>query len=181
MGTTTQTTRSGRRTWRWAIPAAVAAAVLAGCGSSTKPASASGGDAETLGTRTGDHGTYLTADDGRSVYLWDGDSTGRSLCTGGCASLWPPVTTEGAPRAEGGAKAADLGTIKRSDGTTQVTYRGHPLYYYVPDTKAGQVTGQGIDSFGARWWLVAPSGSAVTQTGSGGGSGGSSPSSGYGY
>ena len=64
--------------------------------------------------------------------------------------------------ATGGAKASDLGTITRSDGTKQVTYDGHPLYYFVGDSAAGQTNGQGSDNFGAKWWLVAPSGAEIT-------------------
>ena len=73
--------------------------------------------------------------------------------------------------------SADLGTITRSDGTKQVTYKGHPLYYYAADTSPGQVTGQGSNSFGAKWWLVAPSGAAITKSASGGSSSGGSSSS----
>jgi hypothetical protein len=72
------------------------------------------------------------------------------------------VTTTGTATAAGGAKAADIGTITRSDGTRQVTYDGHPLYYFAGDSGPGTATGQGSDSFGAPWWLVAPTGSDVT-------------------
>jgi hypothetical protein len=68
----------------------------------------------------------------------------------------------GTVTASGGASASDLGTTTRSDGTKQVTYDGHPLYYYVGDSGAGTASGQGSDSFGAKWWLVSPSGSDVT-------------------
>jgi hypothetical protein len=68
----------------------------------------------------------------------------------------------GTPTASGSAKASDLGTITRSDGTKQVTYDGHPLYYFSGDSGAGTATGQGSDGFGAKWWLVDPSGSDVT-------------------
>jgi hypothetical protein len=72
------------------------------------------------------------------------------------------VTTTGTVTASGGATASDLGTITRSDGTKQVTYDGHPLYYYAGDSGSGMASGQGSDSFGAKWWLVSPSGSDVT-------------------
>jgi hypothetical protein len=74
------------------------------------------------------------------------------------------VTTTGTATASGSAKASDLGTITRSDGTKQVTYDGHALYYFSGDSGAGTATGQGSDGFGAKWWLVAPSGSDVTGT-----------------
>jgi hypothetical protein len=72
------------------------------------------------------------------------------------------VTTTGTATASGSAKASDLGTITRSDGSKQVTYDGHPLYYFSGDSGAGMATGQGNDGFGAKWWLVAPTGSDVT-------------------
>jgi predicted lipoprotein with Yx(FWY)xxD motif len=109
------------------------------------------------------------------VYLWVADTTGKSACSGSCAQAWPPVVTPGKPSAGSGVNAADLGTITRADGSTQVTYKGHPLYYYVGDTKAGTTAGQGSPQFGAKWWLVGPAGSAITTGGSssGGSSGGS--------
>jgi hypothetical protein len=72
------------------------------------------------------------------------------------------VTTTGSPSASGSAKASDLGTITRSDGAKQVTYDGHPLYYFAGDSGPGTASGQGSDNFGAKWWLVAPSGTDVT-------------------
>ena len=71
------------------------------------------------------------------------------------------MTTTGNPKAAGGAVSANLGTITRSDGTKQVTYKGHPLYYYVGDPSSGDTSGQGIDSFGAAWYVLSPSGSEV--------------------
>jgi secreted repeat protein with Y-X4-D motif len=86
----------------------------------------------------------------------------KSVCSGACAGAWPPVTATGTVTASGSAVASDLGTITRSDGTKQVTYDGHPLYYFVGDSGPGSDSGQGSNSFGAKWWLVAPSGSAIT-------------------
>jgi predicted lipoprotein with Yx(FWY)xxD motif len=96
------------------------------------------------------------------VYLWVKDTGDASACTGACAGAWPPVTATGTVTASGSAKASDLGTITRSDGTKQVTYDGHPLYYFSGDSGPGTASGQGSDGFGAKWWLVAPSGSDVT-------------------
>jgi predicted lipoprotein with Yx(FWY)xxD motif len=125
----------------------------------------------------------LTDGSGRAVYLWVKDTGGMSACSGACAGTWPPVPASGTVTASGSAKASDLGTITRSDGTKQVTYDGHPLYYFSGDSGAGTATGQGSESFGAKWWLVAPSGSDVTAavgslTTSGAGSGsGTTPAS----
>jgi len=107
-------------------------------------------------------GTVLASGSGRAVYLWAKDTGDMSTCNGACAGAWPPVTTTAAATASGGAKASDIGTITRSDGTKQVTYDGHPLYYFSGDSGAGAASGQGSDAFGAKWWLVAPTGSDVT-------------------
>ena len=131
-------------------------------------ASASGsGSAMVITTKAGSAGTFLTDGSGRTVYLWAKDGMDASACSGACTALWPPVTTGGTPTASGSAKASDLGTITRSDGAKQVTYDGHALYYYAGDSGAGQTNGQGTDSFGAKWWLVAPAGSSITTAGGG--------------
>jgi predicted lipoprotein with Yx(FWY)xxD motif len=110
-------------------------------------------------------GTYLTGASGRALYIWVADRKGRSNCSGACAAVWPPLVTKAAPNATGGVIAADLGTITRSDGTKQVTYTGRPLYYYVGDTAPGMTSGQGSGQFGAKWWLISPSGGWVTPGG----------------
>ena len=155
------------------IPLA-SALLAAGCSSaatasssspSLAPAAGSSASASTTGTvistHAGSAGTFLT-DGGRAVYLWAKDGTNMSACTGACAQAWPPVPATGTLTATGGAQASDLGTITRSDGTKQVTYDGHALYYFVGDSAAGQTNGQGSDNFGAKWWLVAPSGAKIT-------------------
>ena len=118
-----------------------------------------------IGTASGSHGTYLTGANGRALYLWVADSGGMSSCSGACAKAWPPLTTTGKPVAGKGVTASSLGTIKRSDGTMQVTYKNHPLYYFIQDKSAGSTTGQGSDAFGAPWWLVSPAGAAITSKG----------------
>ena len=98
----------------------------------------------------------------RTVYLFAADKGPMSMCSGACAEVWPPVITTASPKAAGGANTADLGTITRSDGTKQVTYKGHPLYYYAGDgTSGGETSGQAISSFGAPWYVLTPSGSEV--------------------
>jgi predicted lipoprotein with Yx(FWY)xxD motif len=114
-----------------------------------------------ISTHAGSGGTFLT-DGGRTVYLWAKDGTNMSACTGACASAWPPVPATGTLTAAGGAQTSDLGTITRSDGTKQVTYDGHALYFFAGDSAAGQTSGQGSDGFGAKWWLVAPSVAEIT-------------------
>jgi predicted lipoprotein with Yx(FWY)xxD motif len=107
-------------------------------------------------------GTILAAGPKKlTVYIFEADKGTTSACYGACASAWPPVLTNGAPKAEGGASASKLGTTKRSDGTTQVTYGGHPLYYYSPDTSESSTTGQGVNSFGALWYVLSPGGEVI--------------------
>ena len=144
-------------------------ATACGSGNGSTTGAAAGGSsassapgATVIETASSSAGTLLTNGSGRAVYLWVKDSGGVSHCSGACAAAWPPVTAAGKVTASGGAKASDLGTITRSDGTRQVTYDGHPLYYFAGDSGPGMASGQGADQFGAKWWLVAPSGSDVT-------------------
>ena len=151
--------------------------------STTGGAVSSGGSSGgiTITTATASGATFLTDGSGHAVYLWVKDTGAASQCSGACAGAWPPVTASGTVTAGGSAVASDLGTITRSDGSKQVTYKGHPLYYFVGDSAAGKAAGQGSDGFGAKWWLVSPSGDDVETAvssftpGSAGG-GGSSPS-----
>jgi predicted lipoprotein with Yx(FWY)xxD motif len=151
----------------------VAAGLLAAaCGSAagsttagSAPAGTPAGGSTTatmIESHAGSAGSFLTNGSGRAVYLWAADSMNKSTCSGACAGAWPPVTTTGKVTVADGAKAADLGTITRSDGSKQVTYSGHPLYYFAGDSGSGQTNGQGSDSFGAKWWLVAPAGAKIT-------------------
>ena len=112
-------------------------------------------------TRTGPAGTYLVDGTGKSLYLFIIDTGGKSMCSGPCAQVWPPLTTNGKPTASSGVTASKLTTITRSDGSTQVVYAGHPLYYFVGDTSAGATNGQGINNFGGLWWLLSPAGMAI--------------------
>jgi len=111
---------------------------------------------------------------GRTLYLFKKDRGTRSACAGQCASNWPPVRVSGKPTVAGGLKASKVGTTKRSDGTRQVTYNGHPLYRFIGDAKAGDTNGQGLKAFGARWYVLSRAGRQVTRSGS---PSGSSPSS----
>lgn len=131
-------------------------------GASSSSAAAGGSGSTVITTVSSSAGTFLANSSGHAVYLWTKDSNGMSACSGACAGAWPPVTTTGTVTASGGAKSSDLGTITRSNGTKQVTYDGHPLYLFSGDSGPGTASGQGNDGFGAKWWLVSPSGSDVT-------------------
>jgi predicted lipoprotein with Yx(FWY)xxD motif len=118
---------------------------------------------KTIGVANTQLGQILVGSSGRTIYLFLADSGTASNCnSASCVQAWPPVLTAGAPKAGAGVSASLLGTTTRRDGTTEVTYAGHPLYYFVSDTKAGQVSGQGINAFGARWYVVSPSGMQIS-------------------
>jgi predicted lipoprotein with Yx(FWY)xxD motif len=157
---------------------ATAAPAAAGSTSSTSTtaSTAAATTGVTISTAKAHGQTYLTGPSGRAIYLWVADTGDKSNCSGACAQAWPPVTTKGKAVAGSGVNAADLGTTTRSDGTEEVTYKGHPLYYFVADKTAGSTSGEGSDSFGAKWWLVSPAGAAIT-TGSSSETSGSSGSS----
>ncbi|WP_030273868.1 hypothetical protein [Streptomyces sp. NRRL B-24484] len=106
-------------------------------------------------------GKILTDNQGRTLYLFEKDSPTMSACDGACAAAWPPLTTTGAPQPGTGVSAADLGTITRSDHSTEVTYHGHPLYYYAGDHQAGDTNGEGSTAFGAGWYVLNPSGNKI--------------------
>lgn len=162
------------RARRWARTSVMTAATVAAlltasaCAGSNaasgRQSSGSGvpASAAVLSTAHGADGSYLVGPSGRAVYLWMADTSSTSTCSGTCAAIWPPVTTSGTPTASGSAVGGELGTTMRSDGTLQATYHGHPLYYYAGDSATGQTNGEGLDQFGAPWWLVAPSGSPLT-------------------
>jgi predicted lipoprotein with Yx(FWY)xxD motif len=141
-------------------PTGAAGAAAASKGSSA--AAASGAAGTVVGTAHTSLGTILVAGAKRlTVYLFAADKGASSNCSSACAQVWPPVTTSGKPRAEGGAHSAKLSTIARAGGVKQVTYGGHPLYYYVGDSRSGMTTGQGIESFGAAWYVLDPQGRGV--------------------
>jgi predicted lipoprotein with Yx(FWY)xxD motif len=106
-------------------------------------------------------GTILVDSKGITLYDFVKDKGTTSVCYGACAALWPPLLTQGKPVAGPGVKASLLATTKRKDGKLEVTYGGHPLYYYVADRKAGQFSGQGLDQFGAPWWVISPAGKEI--------------------
>jgi predicted lipoprotein with Yx(FWY)xxD motif len=154
--------------------AAGAALLVAACGTSssgqttkaasTKPAANSSG--LTLSTAKGSIGTYLVGASGRALYMFTADRGGKSACSETCAQTWPPLTSSSTPKAAGGVNASDLGSIVRSSGVKQVTYDGHPLYYFAGDSGSGTTNGEGSTAFGARWWLMTTGGTALTASGS---------------
>jgi predicted lipoprotein with Yx(FWY)xxD motif len=172
---------------RWLAPAGLAAAVLiTACGSSTNttgsgatsgaaaPASsAPAASSSALKTAKIGGATVLTNAKGFTLYWFVPDTSTQSKCNGSCATYWPPVK---GPATAGAGITGKLGTITRSDGSTQATYNGHPLYTYVADSAPGQAKGNGLNLSGGVWHEVTVSGAAAPAASSSSGSGG-----GYGY
>lgn len=130
-----------------------------------RPASG-GGAKERTGSSTevvaaaSQYGSILFGPEQQAIYLFDKETSDTSRCYGSCAEAWPPVLTKGDPRAGEGVDAKLLGTTERDDGSTQVTYDGHPLYYYVHDPP-GEVLCHEVEEFGGLWLVVDMSGEAV--------------------
>jgi predicted lipoprotein with Yx(FWY)xxD motif len=123
------------------------------------PATAPPAAGTTVSLRSvGNLGQILVGANGKTVYAFLADTGTTSTCNGSCAQNWPPVTTTGTPHATGGVSQALLGTSKRADGATQVTYHGHPLYYFIADSGPGMANGEGLNAFGALWEVVTAAG-----------------------
>ena len=148
---------------------------MGGYGSSgTAPASGGASSVATVSATSTSLGMILVDGSGRTLYLFEKDQPNQSACAGACAAAWPVDQTSGTPKAGSGVTASMLGTITRSDNTTQVTYNKHPLYYFQGDSGTGQHNGQGVDAFGAKWYVVTPAGGAVS-------GGATTPANGGGY
>jgi predicted lipoprotein with Yx(FWY)xxD motif len=159
-------TRNGRHGLLAAAAVSLVTLAVAGCGSNNntpaaavKPAS---GSSATVGVANTGLGKILVDSQGRTLYLFAQDTGTKSTCSGGCATAWPPLRASGKATAGGGGKTSLLGTTPRSDGQPQVTYNGHPLYGYQGDSKPGDTNGQGINGFGAAWYVVSPTGNEIT-------------------
>jgi predicted lipoprotein with Yx(FWY)xxD motif len=114
-----------------------------------------------VSAETSSLGRILVGPHGRTLYLFEKDTNGKSACAGMCATFWPPLIASGKPVAAAGAKASLLGTTRRADGRRQVTYNHHPLYTFAKDTKKGQTKGEEVDAFGAEWYVTSPAGAKV--------------------
>lgn len=125
-------------------------------------------------------GRVLTDSAGRTLYWFAIDTPTQSKCDSSCATYWPPLTGKQVA-ASGASITGTFGTIKRSDGTLQTTYDGHPLYTYAGDSAAGQVGGNGKDLSGGLWWAETPSGAKLAAASSPAPSSSSSSSGGYSY
>jgi predicted lipoprotein with Yx(FWY)xxD motif len=154
------------RTFVAASAALIAVVLISACsssGSSRRGAPAAGATHSGAVIIQAHHGAkeaYLTDAAGKTLYEFASDTATTSSCSGSCATYWPPVTTTGAVDAPN--LAGKLTTIRRADGSKQVVYAGHPLYYFSLDKVPGDTNGEGRTDFGAAWWLLSPSGSPIT-------------------
>jgi predicted lipoprotein with Yx(FWY)xxD motif len=145
--------------------AALATALALTLTATSSPASAPGpaSNANTLvAVRATGLGRILVDGQGRTLYLFTKDTGSGSTCFGGCASVWPPVAVHGMPQATAGTSAGDIATITRPDGGMQLSYHGHPVYYYVGDRNAGDTAGQNLNQFGGEWYALDPAGNAIS-------------------
>jgi predicted lipoprotein with Yx(FWY)xxD motif len=146
---------------------AVLAAVAAGCGgggatAASSPPKTASGQAATVGISNTGIGQVLVNSQGHTLYLFKGDQGTKSACTGACASAWPPLLVNGKPTLGNGVNASLVSTAARPEGTTQLTYNGHPAYLFAQDQKAGETNGQGVSAFGAAWFALNSAGNQVT-------------------
>jgi predicted lipoprotein with Yx(FWY)xxD motif len=141
-----------------------AAAAVAATGALGVAAQAKTTTRAKLQLRSGELGRFLVDGHGRTLYLFERDRRGRSACSGSCAKAWPPLLTTGRATAGRGVSAKRIGSYKRRDGSTQVTYNGHPLYRFASDTAAGQAKGEGVDAFGAEWYVLSSGGRKIEGT-----------------
>jgi predicted lipoprotein with Yx(FWY)xxD motif len=148
--------------------ALVGALVLAACGGSSgskssstatsTPRPSTAAAAPVVTTKKTSLGTFLVGPSGRTLYLFEADKGSKSNCNGACATTWPPLTSTAKPKASGGVNMSLLSTSKRADGSTGITYAGHPLYYFEGDSAPGQTNGEGSTGFGAEWYVVSTGG-----------------------
>ena len=136
-----------------------------GYGAPVAASTATRAAAATVGVRHTSLGRVIVDSKGRTLYLFEKDTSRHSACSGLCAQYWPPLLTHGAPVARTGVKQSLLGKIRRADGTQQVTYAGHPLYLYVGDSRPGQTNGEGSQEFGAGWDVLSASGKKIEADG----------------
>jgi len=154
---TTTTTAASTSATTAATPAASTSA-QGHYGATSKSAATTSGTAVVVTTKHSKLGTILAAGPKhKTVYLFEADKGPSSSCTGACEHAWPPLTAASVT-AGAGAQQAHISTITRPDGVKQVTYNGHPLYFFARDGDAGDAYGQGVKAFGASWYVLTPAG-----------------------
>jgi predicted lipoprotein with Yx(FWY)xxD motif len=143
------------------VVVAAIAAIVATTGSSAKKAPGVAPHSA-LAVRQTSLGQTLADENGRTLYLFEGDKPNVSTLSAAGRAVWPPFTAATKPLATGAALVGKIGAVTGATGVGQVTYNGHPLYYFVGDRNPGQTSGQGLNEFGGRWYVLSPSGAAIT-------------------
>jgi|SRR5215471_7448395 len=143
-----------------AIATVVTAFVLVGVGTALAANGPSARPATVASAQSG-LGRILVDSRGRTLYLFEKDRKGQSACSGLCTTYWPPLLTNGKSIAVKGAKKSLLGSIRRTDGNRQVTYAGHPVYFFSGDANRGQTNGEGLTDFGGSWDALTPAGKKI--------------------
>jgi predicted lipoprotein with Yx(FWY)xxD motif len=141
-------------------PATAASSGAAPSASPSSPTATSTARGTIINVADSDFGTILFDRSGQAIYLLDKETTNHPECYEACAEAWPPVLTRGVPVAMAGVRDEALGTTRRRDGTTQVTYAGHPLYYYAHDGK-NEVLCHNVREYGGLWLVITPTGNAA--------------------
>jgi len=147
--------------WMKLLIALVAAGVVSATAATLAFAGGNAASGATVKIAGSKLGRILVDSKGITLYDFVKDKGTTSVCYGACAALWPPLLTHGKPVAGPGVKASLLGTTKRKDGKLEITYGGHPLYYFVTDREPGQTTGQGVNQFGGPWWVLSAAGKEI--------------------
>ena len=142
-------------------PATTAPPSTGAYGAAAPAAAAPAAANSAVSVRSTSLGKVLVDASGRTLYLFERDKPDMSSCTGACQSIWPSFTSQSKPKATGGVSAAKLRTIAATGGKQEVTYNGHPLYYYVGDRKPGDTAGEGLNQFGAEWYVLAANGNKI--------------------
>jgi predicted lipoprotein with Yx(FWY)xxD motif len=162
--------------------AAVVAIIVATSGGVAKSARPAVAAASGISVKQTPLGKTLVDADGRVLYLFEADKRDQSTLSAAGRAIWPPLTAATKPAAGGGVSASEITLIKRAGLGSHVAYNGHPLYYYVGDHGPGQTTGQGLNQFGALWYVLSPAGTAIASAPTTPApSSGSSSANGYGY
>ncbi len=163
------------------VIAAVAVVIFAGGGGNANASQSQTAASSAIGIRSTSLGKMLVDANGRTLYLFEGDRANVSTLSAAGAAVWPRFVSAGPVKAENGAQAALIGTTTSPTGVKQLTYEGHPLYYYVGDSSPGSTGGQGLNEFGALWYVLGPSGKAITHAPSTSSTAPAAPAAGYGY
>jgi predicted lipoprotein with Yx(FWY)xxD motif len=142
--------------------AAVVVIIVATSGGAAKTARPAVAPASSISIKQTSLGKTLADANGRALYLFEADKRDQSTLSAAGQAIWPPLSTATKPAAGSGVSASQITLIKGARGSSQVAYDGHPLYYYVGDHGPGQAKGQGLNQFGALWYVLSPAGTAIT-------------------